>query len=486
MANKTINQLPADTTVVATDKFAIQEAGGATKNVTGQMIANYVAGTLPTPPTGDNIYNSDGTLEADRTVEIDNKSLTLHNLVQVPGGGILVDFISFDIGIEYTSGTIPPGTMRGTSYLNVPVKSTSGSGTGAIFTMTSNGTAFTIILPGSSPDNLTQGEGYEVGDTITVSGADLAGDDGTDDVILTVTAITDPSVQELTHTINRDKIESKYEGDPSTVIPYINTKTYVDKTGEIKESTQMIAGEEGFKSLSGMSPDRIVHTLISTNPDEMPDYFDFNFNQDSFSYWGNQDKTLPFYRFFYMNQKANGGSIGFQQFITVSEESRILSFVECDGNAVLSSGYSGGGESSRLEVSPKSSTLISNKIFNVNSFGANKVMYGANVFTTDDTPTVAFSHSIQDYGTYKVTVFGKNYTSEEAYFGFLNASYHLLSSTGFPVEVGTTDKTEKSDFPPTLTSSIAINGANIEVSVVGLPADSIDWIINIEIYGSNL
>lgn len=41
MANKQINQLPADTSVISTDKFAIQESGGTTKNVTAEMIKTF-------------------------------------------------------------------------------------------------------------------------------------------------------------------------------------------------------------------------------------------------------------------------------------------------------------------------------------------------------------------------------------------------------------------------------------------------------------
>ena len=42
MANKQITQLPNKSSVEATDKFAIQEVGGTTKNVTAQMISDYV------------------------------------------------------------------------------------------------------------------------------------------------------------------------------------------------------------------------------------------------------------------------------------------------------------------------------------------------------------------------------------------------------------------------------------------------------------
>lgn len=42
MANKQITQLPNKSSVEANDKFAIQEVGGTTKNVTAQMISDYV------------------------------------------------------------------------------------------------------------------------------------------------------------------------------------------------------------------------------------------------------------------------------------------------------------------------------------------------------------------------------------------------------------------------------------------------------------
>lgn len=181
MANKQINQLPADTALTATDKFAIQEAGGTTKNVTGQMISDFVESNLPTPPTGDNIYNSNGTIETDRIVEVDDKSLTFRSKIGVEGA-IFFDLDSEESGVEYVSGTIPTG-----DYGGVPQKSTSGSGIDAQFYVTYSGDVYAYLF--GIPGNFSSGSGYEVGDTIILSGANLGGVDGIDDMTIIVTKL---------------------------------------------------------------------------------------------------------------------------------------------------------------------------------------------------------------------------------------------------------------------------------------------------------
>ncbi len=51
MANKTINQLPTGTALQATDRFAVQDIIGQTKNITGQMLSDFVGGGGGTPLT---------------------------------------------------------------------------------------------------------------------------------------------------------------------------------------------------------------------------------------------------------------------------------------------------------------------------------------------------------------------------------------------------------------------------------------------------
>lgn len=195
MANKQINQLPANTALSATDKFAIQEAGGTTKNVTGQMISDFVESNLPTPPTGDNIYNSNGTIETDRIVEVEDKSLTFRSV----GGGAIYLELPFapgsGSGVEYISGTIP---TLGVPYSPVPIKTTSGSGIDAVFSVGTFNVGEVSVWAIEFPGTPSQGSGFEVGDIIVLSGADLGGVDGADDLTITVTQVEESTVDKIT------------------------------------------------------------------------------------------------------------------------------------------------------------------------------------------------------------------------------------------------------------------------------------------------
>ena len=70
--------------------------------------------------------------------------------------------------------------------VQMPVKSTSGGGSGATFNIAKTGTGTTYS--GITVAGL--GSGYTVGDTITISGAQLNGADGTNDLTFTITAAT--------------------------------------------------------------------------------------------------------------------------------------------------------------------------------------------------------------------------------------------------------------------------------------------------------
>jgi hypothetical protein len=74
-------------------------------------------------------------------------------------------------------------TGGGAAFTGVTQKSTSGTGTGAIFTITTSGnvdySATTIAVTGV-------GSGYNTTETITISGADIGGADGTNDLTFTI------------------------------------------------------------------------------------------------------------------------------------------------------------------------------------------------------------------------------------------------------------------------------------------------------------
>lgn len=81
------------------------------------------------------------------------------------------------------------GTATGSStFSNLVQSSTNGNGTGASFTISTNGSGSYGLSRISN-----SGNGYQVGDTITISGASLGGTNGTNDLILTVTALSPAS-----------------------------------------------------------------------------------------------------------------------------------------------------------------------------------------------------------------------------------------------------------------------------------------------------
>ena len=81
------------------------------------------------------------------------------------------------------------GTATGSStFSNVVQSSTNGNGTGASFTISTNGSGAYSLGRINNPGN-----GYQVGDTVTISGTSLGGTNGINDLTLTVTALTPAS-----------------------------------------------------------------------------------------------------------------------------------------------------------------------------------------------------------------------------------------------------------------------------------------------------
>jgi hypothetical protein len=83
------------------------------------------------------------------------------------------------------SAAIASGTATGTStFTNISQSSTSGNGSGAMFSISTNGSgAYSLVGINSA------GSGYQVGDTINISGANLGGLAGVNDLTLTVTSL---------------------------------------------------------------------------------------------------------------------------------------------------------------------------------------------------------------------------------------------------------------------------------------------------------
>jgi hypothetical protein len=92
------------------------------------------------------------------------------------GGAVVVTGLQ---AVAYSSGT--PGSDG--TYLNVPQESSTGSGTGAVFSVTVASGVLTVT-------GITNvGANYAPSDTITISGADIGGVDNTNDVILNIVTL---------------------------------------------------------------------------------------------------------------------------------------------------------------------------------------------------------------------------------------------------------------------------------------------------------
>lgn len=130
-----------------------------------------------------------GTIDADDYIDAE-ESVLWNAMTSVSGNG-WVSSAGAKAGNAVTSSTTYT-TITGTgvstattTFTGVPQKSSSGTGVGATFTITR--TASTTAYTGNTTFVMvTGGYGYTVGDTITVSGADLGGFDITNDLTFTL------------------------------------------------------------------------------------------------------------------------------------------------------------------------------------------------------------------------------------------------------------------------------------------------------------
>jgi hypothetical protein len=81
------------------------------------------------------------------------------------------------------NSSVSYGAISEFTYTNVTQSSTTGGGDGASFTVNDKGTYYIVTL------NAGGGTGYSVGDLITIDGADIGGDSGTNDLVVSVQSI---------------------------------------------------------------------------------------------------------------------------------------------------------------------------------------------------------------------------------------------------------------------------------------------------------
>ena len=130
--------------------------------------------------------NEGGTLSSsDTTITLtDTTGIVANDVVLIDNELILVGGVS-STGVK-TVGSITAsgGTAGSATHTGKVQASTSGSGTGAEFTVVAGATSYTSVTA------TTAGSGYAVGDAITIAGNTLGGATPLNDVTFTVTAIT--------------------------------------------------------------------------------------------------------------------------------------------------------------------------------------------------------------------------------------------------------------------------------------------------------
>ena len=128
--------------------------------------------------------NEGGTLSAsDTTITLTSTSgIAAGDVILIGSELILVGAVS-SAGVD-TVGSITGSSAASQTDTGVAQASTSGSGTGAQFTVVGDGTNYTSVTA------TTAGSGYAVGDTITIAGTSLGGATPLNDLTVTVTAIT--------------------------------------------------------------------------------------------------------------------------------------------------------------------------------------------------------------------------------------------------------------------------------------------------------
>jgi hypothetical protein len=161
--------------------YTISSVGTVGTVTVSQGGSGYAKGDIVSVSPYDLIQPISYTVTVDSVDKIDFVStvpssfVSVGQSVYVPGGGIQTTSIT-------SSTTI--GAASGTTYSNL-TGSTSGSGSGAVFSIT-RGFSGDI----ASANVTSAGVGYSASDTITILGADVGGSTPTDNVVITVNAVT--------------------------------------------------------------------------------------------------------------------------------------------------------------------------------------------------------------------------------------------------------------------------------------------------------
>jgi hypothetical protein len=151
--------------------------------------------------------------------------------------------------------TLTLTSVGATSISNVPQASTSGSGSGATFTISIDGTGNYRVNSISSG-----GSGYEPGDTITLSGSDLGGTTPSHDLTLNVDNIEAVSGAIL----HVDNISIDRSAEPQTVIAGIDISTQSaasDAANVISDAIKQIKYRDSYLASKEIALQNSINTI---------------------------------------------------------------------------------------------------------------------------------------------------------------------------------------------------------------------------------
>ena len=446
MANKQITQLPNKSSVEATDKFAIQEVGGTTKNVTALMISDYVESNLPTPGASD--------LES---VLAEGNTSGANDIVMARGQAITSPDTEF--GIQFGAGspfnsdkvlligdldTIPPVSGATNSIFIAP---------------TFDGDA-TMRMVNTNFDNEVQAS-----ISMQASGS--------------ISAPVDIKVQPLDESSESRLMVSLTQQQQGLFKDNLNAGRNIQLSTD--DNTAVINDNVSVNDLSDPNISDTVSfnaTAASFNPyiklqaknEDIgtSEYFDAGLEIDPL--YNNNGTRL--YSDYTTGGDIAGGSI------TVGCELDYTAYNGTDYKSIRSKQGVTLIESKVLSFLPMISGITSTEMFK-SSFGSiidttNATETNINTLTPD---TSSGNNKIYQY---KVTVFGTDATGANIYTSELTASFKAISIGSTVSQIGTTDLIEKSEFT-TATTDITTDGTDINVTVTGEDATNISWRCYIEL-----
>jgi len=185
--------VPGSSTLSGPYNFTLADNSDATDFVTAWAAANipYTTATVTTNGSIQLTHTTGGVIMMDDTVDSSFVSTNVSSGLITEAG-----FIVGDTGVRYGSGSTA-------AFTGIVQDSTSGVGSSATFNILNSYGSYIVNGTGIGDG----GSGYVIGDTVTISGADLGGTTPANDLVLQVTAVSAGAATAVTY----------ISGEPSAV-----------------------------------------------------------------------------------------------------------------------------------------------------------------------------------------------------------------------------------------------------------------------------